>query len=210
MTEDQEEAWPSYDVGIKEHAHAVGVLSFNYNTLENELLQLLALYDGAPEDVVAFIFEKFSTDARLEWLRRLVKTRRAISPAIAKALLAFCDAYKVCTDNRNLIVHSRISALWTGTSALMLSKRSRGQGKESHQDVDLKTIRRVADEVFDWAKFAHHVLFYVKRRQRSRVQKYKRLGIQLYGPTTLPKISPPPIDLAKQFQNERSRFRRLP
>lgn len=57
MTGDQGDAWPSYDVGIRDHAHAVGVLSFNHNALENELLNLLTLYDGATDEAVAFIFK---------------------------------------------------------------------------------------------------------------------------------------------------------
>jgi len=195
-------AWPTYDTGVANYTHAIGVLSVNYNNLENKLLDLLKLYDGAPDDVVAFLFEKVPTETRLEWLRRLVKGRKAIGATLSTTILAFSKAYKVCTDNRNLIVHSRISAHFAGDDAIMMSKRVRKHGEERHHDLSLEIIRRVADEIYFWNQFGNHVLWFVRRRQRAaRQKKYGRSGVRLIGPTTLPKIFPPPEDLAKRFQN---------
>jgi hypothetical protein len=194
--------WPSYDVGFEEHAQAIGILSNNYNNLETELLDLLKMYDGAPEEVVALLFEKLNADVKVDWMRRLVRSRKSTEPRVSKALLDFCSAYSVCTKNRNLIVHSRVSALWTGTGGgLLIAKRGKNHGKDQLRDIDLETIRRVADEIYDWGAFVHHVAFYVKRRNRSRLKQYKKMGVRLYGPTTLPKTPSPPKDLEGKPQS---------
>jgi hypothetical protein len=198
-----DETWPNYSLrSVDKHVHAIGILSANFNDLENQLLGFLILYDGAPEDVVSYLFEKVPTETRLVWLRGLADVREPRHPQLADCIKAFATAYKACADNRNLIVHSRINAYFAPEDALMLSKRGRSHGRESHRDVSLEVIRRVADEIHSWSRFGSHVLAFLHRRRRAaRQAKHKRAGVRLVGPTTLPEIFAPPVNLANSSQN---------
>jgi hypothetical protein len=194
--------WPTYDINsIPDHVHAIGVLSVNYNNLEHQLLELYRLYCDAPSDVASFIFERLSsTEQKLGFLVFLLDRRKTLDRKIYDGLMAFSYAYKICAKNRGFIIHSRVNASF-GDGVLMLTKRTRARGAEMHRDVDLEMIRQVADEIHTWHRYAHHVIFYVSRKRRARQKKYQHPDIKLVGPTTLPQIPPPPIDLESLYRD---------
>ena len=90
---------------------------------ENQLLGFLKVYDGAPESVVSYLFEKVPTDTRLGWLRRLLTARNPDPPELRDCLIAFAKAYAACPKNRNILLHLRINAYFAPDDVLMLSKR---------------------------------------------------------------------------------------
>jgi hypothetical protein len=200
--------WPTYDLNsIPDHIHAIGVLSVNFNNLEHQLLELFRLYCDAPSDVASFVFERLSaTEHKLDFLKFLLKRRKSFNPKLHNAIIAFCDAYNICSKNRNLIVHSRINAYFPADGTLMLSKRTRARGADIHRDVDLEMIKTAADEIHSWSRYAHHIIFYVLRKRRARQKKYQKPGLKLVGPTTLPQILPPPVDLEKLYRDPLDKF----
>lgn len=105
----------------------------------------------------------------------------------------FISAYAICTDNRGLLIHSRIMGIRTDENSLIATKKSRKSGEMSVYEFPIEVIRRVADEVQFWRGYGGHICAYLSRRDLW-LQKLPK-GMTPVGPATLPQKSSLPINL---------------
>lgn len=190
--------WPKHPDSSKEHVYAIGMLSINYNELEEIFLGLIDHYNRSAEGLSAFLFEKLSADVRTEWLKKLMSLHEDES-AVHLSMAHLISAYKICTANRNLLIHSRIMAhrLTDNDNALIASKRTRKTGEEKYYEFSLDVIRRVADEIQFWRGYAGHINAYLNRRALK--EKNLPTGSRLIGPTKLPGEPSLPANLMSDF-----------
>lgn len=142
----RDDPWPTYDVGPSAHAHALGVLSINYNALENIFLDLHIALSGAPEFLTIYIFEKSANPSRNEIFNKMLER---VTDANMRAHLAhFAKAFDICSRNRNTLLHSRIVAFIPLDTTVFATKRTRKDGSVTDLEFTLEDIRRIADETF--------------------------------------------------------------
>ena len=177
-------SWPKYAVGTPEYAHAVGILSINYNSLESEFQQFHLFCADAPEPVVALLFEQLNNDRRIDLLKKMIAINIS-DPKFADHVTHFIAGFRVCTDNRNTIIHASVGALSTNQGTVAF-KRARKSGQEAIYHFQLDTIRRVADEIHEWARFGHLTLHHALYLQRVEQKDQFPDGWTIVGPPTLP------------------------
>ena len=186
-------AWPSYDVAPAAYAHALGILSINYNSLEWIFRCMHEFYNGANRQLTDLVFAKIANNVRLDLLR---KTAELVitDDDMREHIEHFADGFAVCTDNRNLLMHSQI--ILSSSDALTAVKRSRKDGAETGFEFRLSTLRRVADEIRRWYIFGEHTLHHGAHRRRLSEGK-----APLPQFATLPEKFALPIDLTKLIHN---------
>jgi hypothetical protein len=149
-------------------------------------------YSGGNSELVAFLFEKVSNDVRIQWLKKALTLRR-VDARVLEAIGRFIEAYTICTDNRGLLIHSRVFAYRIRDNAVIASKRVRRTGAQQSYEFPLEVIRRVADETQYWSRYGSRVLSYLSRRRWQRRKRPK--GAVLVGPKRLPDLPPVPMRL---------------
>ena len=174
----QRRDWPDHPTAPLEHIHAIGVLSLNYNEMETQLLSLIQCYDTTSPPVASFLFEKVPTNVRIEWLK-LIIPENIVSTPLHEAISSFIAAYSRCTDNRGLLVHSRVWAYRASDDVIITSKRARNSGEERSYEFPLDVIRRVADEIQFWGRYCGILNAYINRSHLSRKRLPK--GVLLAG-----------------------------
>ncbi|MGB0084491.1 MAG: hypothetical protein WBP94_03845 [Rhodomicrobiaceae bacterium] len=195
--------WPANPDPSKEHIYAIGRLSVNYNDLEATLLHLIQIYDDDTyHEITDFLFQKVPTNVRIEWLKKVLSIFERDNDVIL-SIEHFISAYSICTDNRGLLVHSRIFALGIGDNSLLTAKRSRKTGVLTGYEFPLEVIRRISDEIEFWKRYGSHICAYLNRRSLSQ-QKLPE-GMQPIGPTTLPQISSLPANLLANFPHKENK-----
>lgn len=194
--------WPEYPPGPHAHVYAIGVLSLNYNELEETLLYLLRHLSSSPDELIALIFEKTPTNVRIQLLQKVIDLS-GVDQDTKDVLDHFIKAYGICTNNRGLLAHSRIWAYRKRDNAAIAAKRTRKSGEEWTYEFPLTLIRRVADEIHFWRGYGSYLYAYLNRLSLSR----KKLpeGARLVGPTTLPEKPPLPDDLLQSFHSGHSK-----
>jgi hypothetical protein len=156
--------WPFYDSGPSEHVHALGVVSVNYNQLEWLLLTFHVHFLRADHSVTNLIFQKTPTNVRLQVLDQLA-ARTVTDPEIRDHIKHFIKGYKLCADNRNVLMHSQLLYGRESDEVFPATKFSKA-GKLASYELTLPDIRRVADEIFEWATYGGQTVSYAFWKRR--------------------------------------------
>jgi hypothetical protein len=172
------DAWPLYDSGPSEHIHALGVVSVNYNYLEWVLWKFHIYYLRADHSVTSLIFQKTPTNVRLQVLGQLA-VRTVTDPEMRNHIKHFIKGYDRCANNRGILMHSQLLAGRESNDIFPATKLSKKTGKLASYEFTLSDIRRVADEIHEWAEYGNQTVTYDFLRSR----RAKRGG----APPTLPK-----------------------
>lgn len=196
VPEDKDVTWPTFKVGPPNHIYAIGVLSAIYNEFEECILDTIEHFTD-DRDLSSFLFEKMPTNIRLQWLGKLIELNNPHQD-VKERIKAMMSAFSTCTDNRGLIVHSRIMAHRISTDAIVASKRTRKSGRKTTHEMSLAAIRKAADETYAWTMFSRHVIGYINRQEIEK-KGFPKKGYRVVGPSTLPKIPPAPTALATNF-----------
>jgi hypothetical protein len=191
--------WPEHPPGPRAHIYAIGVLSAYYNDLEDTFLKLLQHFSASPDELIALIFEKTPTNVRIQLLERAMDLR-GVDAATRAIMDHFLKAYGICTNNRGLLVHSRMWAYRKRDNAAIATKRVRKSGEQWTYEFPLKMIRQVADDIHFWRSYGSYLYAYLNRLALSR-QKLPK-GASLFGPTTLPGTPDLPENLLDKFHSK--------
>jgi hypothetical protein len=130
---------------LREHVFGLGLISLRYNVFEYALKFLIFNYT---EPAIAdLLFDKASNEQRANAIRRLVNDMEKDPEVIAHTehLLTF---FSICSENRNVLMHSSQSWVTTSSEAITLEKRLKSGGKSVYQ-LDLRSIKRVANDMID-------------------------------------------------------------
>jgi len=102
--------WPSYPIGPPGAALAIGVASVNYARLEFAFGHMFATVTGVTNEEA---WRLLPTLRNPERIRRIRKALRECDwpPDTKDRVNHFIDAFKILTDNRNLLDHSNVFEL---------------------------------------------------------------------------------------------------
>jgi hypothetical protein len=137
--------WPNYHAGPERHLHALGVISVNYNLFESLIATLLQYYAG--DKTSDFFFDRMSNQERLDAIRHFayLKEENGNVLALIEYLLSY---FSTCTDNRNILMHSKHSSGDHSTEILPLEKKAaKDPSRLLYFKLLLSQLRKSADEM---------------------------------------------------------------
>jgi hypothetical protein len=153
-----------YGPGLADHMHALGVVAANYNSLEMLLYSLFCEYLGR-SDESALLFSQFKNNYRIDTLKAALKAYESDS-AVAEAMQYFVKCFNICSDNRNLLMHSLVNEVDLNATELNLRKSSRSNPEKFTQlKFAVSPIRRVADDIWSVEYYGGDLFFYLLTRR---------------------------------------------
>lgn len=110
------EEWPPYRVGNPEYLHALGVVASVFNLLELRFRSLFHLYFRLPAAIAYGLFEKSNNQERMRLVAEALPYSCHPEP-IRDHVTHFLAGYRVCVDNRNILMHSVTAFVWLDPDA---------------------------------------------------------------------------------------------
>jgi hypothetical protein len=108
--------WPPYRVGKPEYLHALGVIASVFNQLEFRFRSLFSIYVQSSDGSAYDLFARKSNQERQKLMAEALPT--SLHPQEIKDRVAhFLTGYRVCTDNRNILMHSLTAFVWLDSDA---------------------------------------------------------------------------------------------
>jgi len=138
--------------------HTLGVIAANYNELEGSFYRLFFLTLGKFE-VGKIIFAKLNNAERIETALKIAENE---TPEFRDRYEHFINGYGTCTENRNILLHSKAHNAWPldiAVSRLTLAKTSKKSADENNfVSLDISELRAIADDLaalsmFGWGLF---------------------------------------------------------
>jgi hypothetical protein len=208
MAKDHIDEWPEpfFRVATVEQLHALGQITLIYNALEEEFGNVFNRAMPTSPDFSQRLFHNLSNRDRTDLMAAVVKT--AILPDDGKAALdALIVAYDICTENRNIVMHS-VGFREPGTDLLKLTKKaSRGDpSKTIDFSVPLPTLRQIADDMATTLRFATRLdvwfQYHLKPAEFQRPsfvneEQWAQTRALIVALSTLPEIPQKPHKLTK-------------
>ena len=185
-----DDVWPVLlsTLGTEKHFHAIGVITSRYNALENGIFELVAYYlriHDIPNSVIEFMYLSLPENRRKDAARLIF--RDCEDDKYASGLMDnLLDHYEWCSDSRNRIAHSEHYAFNRETfDKIKLSKRKNKTSTERITiDIDVETLRMVADEIETCRLQAIQIFIYLVCRDKQP-QKFEDY-IAIFSCDTLP------------------------
>ena len=154
---------PKHKIGMPEHVHAFGQIALLYNYLEDFMCSLFQLYLPIKNSASFLLYYKLNNRERLDLLSDLVRANEK-DPTILDSVLFSITCYDICTDNRNILLHSTHGETDPVSMSVKFSKRASSNPlRELNFDIDLTLLRRVADETGETADFVSNLWFFLQR-----------------------------------------------
>ena len=182
MTEDYSlDDWPpeaERSVTVR-HAHAYGLVTINYNVLEEGLRLLFTEYMPTVKETSNALSYMLNNRERVDAIRELVAAEK--EGETKKLVLFALKCFDICTENRKILTHAIFDQVDRTTETITVMKIASG-GKKSPLlfELSLPELRRVADDMGALSEFVFDLIVYVKRRATRRTTE------------RLPKDYPPP------------------
>jgi hypothetical protein len=142
-----EEDWPAYDIGPKEHIHALGVVSLNYNLFEGALWLIFERYLGIDG---LFFFEKLGNSDRVAAMQQIL--HREPEREVQELIVHLAKFFAICTENRNNLMHAQHNFGARIAERLVVQKRSKRDVPLTFS-MRLDTLRQVADQMHAGTSF---------------------------------------------------------
>lgn len=188
--------WPQYSVGPKEHLHALGVISLNFNLYEYSLIVFLEQHFS--KDVSAFLTDKLNNAERSQLIRLIMS--KDFHQEVIDEVEFILHHFAICAENRHTLLHSRPNLLlgaFGETRTLALEKFKRGQPEKLLAfQLDIGDLRRAADEMRAGFVFMIDLWrYFFDREHYYTVAKHaeeQNLPIETLAFPTLPNRPPEP------------------
>jgi hypothetical protein len=157
--------------GTAAQVHAVGQITLAYNSLEASMGGIFQFVMSTEKTFSQRLFHKLNNRDRIDLLTAVVKA--AGFHATAKDhLIHLIHGYEICTENRNILMHSTFQDTYQGV--LHLSKRSSNNPSiENKFQIPLADLRAVADQVHQFNHFALDLMFWIGMR-KAFPARYRR------------------------------------
>jgi hypothetical protein len=108
MASFEDENWPIYATWSRDHLHALGVASVNFNQFEFSLLAIFAhpfTSAGMPYEDAAKLFGSVSNEKRLEMMQLMFRNPRW-DDEVRGHIDHLIEYWSACFQNRNLLMHA--------------------------------------------------------------------------------------------------------
>lgn len=141
--------WPRYDTGPKEHLHALGVISLNFNLYEYSLIVFLEQHFS--KDISAFLTDKLTNEERSQLIRLIMS--KDIYQEVIDEVEFLLRHFATCAENRHTLLHSRpaiplLNVFGVQDKILSLEKVKRGDPEKILAfQLEIGDLRRAADEM---------------------------------------------------------------
>lgn len=151
--------WPDETrwLASAEFTHALGNLTLAYNFLEEAIGMLFSTYMPIDKSAAEALYHKLNNRERIDLLTALLGQNEK-RPDVQTSVLHLVACYDICTENRNILMHS-ITTAPDAQGMFRLGKRARNDPKRTTEfQVDTTKIRQIADEtsdIFDAAVMLH-------------------------------------------------------
>lgn len=139
------DSWRKDEEHLAKHFHAIGAMSLSFNVYEWAFGQLLGYYLGL--ETTDYFLARLSNQDKVDALLHFGARRHAGAPYVVDHLDALATHFKVCCQNRNIVLHAH-QFLPSTEGIIALRKIARREpGAYSHFNLKLGQLRRVADEM---------------------------------------------------------------
>ncbi len=194
---------PKYDVGQKEHLHAIGVLAFNYNAFESVLFDVFKHHlstDGMARRTTIRMYSELPERKRLDLIKLVFATTEK-DAAVKSAVTKLIKYFEWSADTRNRLVHSQYAPPLFGgkPNKFYISKKASQKSARLHyMRPSTKMLRNAADRIRDGHDYAVSLMDYLTMRDvpRNELDLTVRALMGLTTPE-LPDIPHPPRRLTK-------------
>jgi hypothetical protein len=189
--------WPpeQYRLAPNDYLAALGQVTFVYNMLESMMSNIFQKCSPVADIFAKSLFHKLNNRDRVDLLSAFINENEN-DKDVLDALLYCILCYDICTENRNILMHS----IYFNPNPEMtrLVKRASGDAsREIHFDVPLSDLRMIADQTVEVFRYAINLFGFVSRREfiaalppTDPVSGYPKIG-----PNPLPEKPPKPHKL---------------
>jgi hypothetical protein len=183
-----QDEWPAYRVGNRDYIHALGVIATGFNLLEFRLRSLFPTYTRIPSPAAYALFAKTSNQMRLELMRGSIDFSTH-PPAIKNDVRYFLEGFKICADNRNILMHSTVFYVFgpdddpcpvtalpgTQPQGMGFQKSPRGDPFQiKTYQLSLDEIRGVADCIKAFEDYGDRLFWHImKNYEPTRYQTFR-------------------------------------
>jgi len=203
---DSPDEWPreEYQLAPAEYLAAFGQFSFVYNMLESVMRNIFIHCAPLPNDFALRLFHNLGNRDRIDLFTAFV-SKNEEDNEVLQSLLACALHYDICTENRNILMHSTYFSPNIELT-LLVKRASNDAGRNIHYDVPLTDLRLIADQTAETFKFARDLSSFLSAREfiahlppTDPITGYPNIGLN-----PLPEIPHKPRKLTT-FQPEAAR-----
>lgn len=162
MTKDHLDGWPSdyARMATVAQTHALGQITLIYNVLEEQFSRVFKRCLPTKEEFSERLFHNLNSRDRLDLLTAIIENSSRDKEAKA-AILHLLLCYDICTENRNIIMHS-VGFNSSEDDLLHLSKKaSKDPSRDIKFRVPLSDLRMIADDMEEAYRFALRLEFWL-------------------------------------------------
>ena len=146
--------WPSYTIGPKESLFAIGVASAKFAELESVIEFIFGTVFGIGMNAATLIVAKIGSGTALGLMEKQLP-QLEWSDDIKDRVEHFFKGIKICTDNRNQIVHSNLA--WTGANQKTVLYKTSKNGNVTASAQTAEQLRACADEINTYCVFGRQL-----------------------------------------------------
>jgi len=158
--------WPSekYELAPPNYLVALGQATFVYNMLVSIMSQLFVRVAPLESEYALRLFHSLNNRERVDLFSGFVHKNEK-DQIVADALLYCILCYNICTENRNILMHSTYFEINDGETRLV-KRASNDPKREIHFDIPLLELRNVADQIADIFIYAREIYGVIFHRDR--------------------------------------------
>lgn len=142
----------------------IGVVTLNWNSVEEALERLIWYYLGSDE-VGHIVTSKLHNQSRCDVLENIADAREAI-PEIRERVVHFVKAFDILRLNRNSIVHSVNFNLHRGQETFSIERLKKSIRTREYDSYSLpvETLEGLGEQIEQLEKFGANLLAIMKKR----------------------------------------------
>lgn len=129
-----------------EYAELIGDICITWNHLEDVLPNLAAVYLNFELEISQPVFAALSNNSRIDLLKHLVSIREK-DPARRLLMEHFAEAFNICRENRNIVVHSAVRSDFAQEEVYLYKDSKRHLGTKTRYAYSIETTRNVLSEI---------------------------------------------------------------
>ncbi|MFG6096033.1 hypothetical protein SPB21_12310 [Leptothoe sp. ISB3NOV94-8A] len=144
--------WPELEKELDAFMHAIGRVSLEWNALE-ELFFTYLTFSKVPNGVARYLGFKMNNNDKMEVMQVLAEEFETGDPDSYERARTFFRYARICTDNRNFLMHSII----TGPDELVFSLRKKSRNSVGNYVIakfGLTEVRQMAQDIANTTQFA--------------------------------------------------------
>jgi hypothetical protein len=165
---DEEWSWTRrYNPALFQHVHALGVIAANFNQLETDLQLLIYIFlsmhnlSGGVLKAHRYLLQQLNNAERIGLLEQFYK-EKVSGTELADLLDWFVLGYRTCAENRNMLMHSvphgsTLDALKEIATLDLIRSSRKNPIDDIFVSLELKDLRRVADDIDRFGLFGHNL-----------------------------------------------------